>query len=1460
MITDRFINKMTDQGAATQQTGSSHPYSSTGGVWQQVRNRLLLPTLIVLGVGLLFPLSARALTAEPTNLRSNSPQSSIDPFRALQSSEKTPDSSPVLKSGIEREEKIVLENNPTGLGHDHIRPQSERSKSVVPGLPLVNSHAPRGKPSSDKNRDESDNITSPATFPAASENTIRGSMPGVVANGLLLPGVTTPFGGNSGSRPSNSYLYGDTTSISPKGWFAAQRKGKKESSKTSRKQCSSDDECQKGYFCSYTEGICKKVQRRINIAYLFYLSADRRFLSVLGLYMQKKGRNGFRMAFPFYWHFWGKNYDAKMVFPLFGRIHRESTKRTDTILLPFHHWKSKRGHGFNIWPFLFYSNYGKKGTQFTLLPFGHYEREGDFKGYGFLTPAGFYYGSSSRTHRTWALVPWAFGTATPRKAFTWTFPFNFYTRRGNDKKWFFMPFAYARRRGTLHRTFLFPLFYSWGDRYQNNFIGFPLVWHFSKPGRSTTLVLPFFHTRRRDRYTGGLFPLLLYGRNKTTGTRHVTLFPLFHQSTHEHGNKSLFYSLLFNRKVDRRKGRSTWMWTIPPILSHRTRTGGFDMAFPLFWRYFNKSTDTKIVGTPLFFYYRDRLQKNTFLFPLWWDFHHRGTGAYSRALLPLFYQQRSVEGRILTVAGPVYAAHGAKKPWHAGVAPLLFFGSGKKKHHAIVFPLFWHFRNKKKQTSTTVAGPFFWAGRKNRWHAGLAPLFFMGGGKKNSYATLFPLLWYHRDKKKDSHTAVAGPLFAHWGAKGWKAGLAPLLFFGDKNGRSHHIFAPLFGHWHDRNKKERTLFAGPSYYWQRKNDWGWGLVPFVYFRRGYKNGYVSSKLTILPFLHHQRSRKKELLITPLGGYMKRSEKKSFTGVAGPVVWHRSPKLKGWAVLPWVYHWKNRATQVTTTIGFPYIRQKSPEKSANVLFPFYWRFKDKKESSLVLFPFYWHLRQKEGWKADVVFPFYWNMKNANRRIFMIPPYYRHESKSGYTSGVFPFYHYKRNHKLQTTWMNVFPFVWYSRDDKKKTEWLAAGPYYESKTPASEHKGLVPFLYWGRKVNSHYRIGFPLYWDFQNKEKDSRTIFAGPFFYHRKATERGGGMLPLVWYRSDPAGMKQLTLAPLFHVKKDPTRFTFYTALFGWSNDRATKAHHGYVGPYIWRSDSTRRNDIFFPLYWRFKNKKKKTTTTFIPPLLFWSKHSPEKKVDLVFPIFWSSRRITGRTTVVFPFWWDKHEYYKSRTTALFPLFYRKRNYPEQTSTWLLPPSFYYKKTPKKTHAVLFPVFWHFSKKRSKGRNISSTVGFPLYWDFKRANSRTTIAFPFVWYFDRPKTKTVVVLNTYYRRNKKNNTYKVHCVPFFRFGRPRPGDLEWSVLGGVVGYRRIGRNRILRLLWIPIDMEPLPAKQQKADSKKELQDVKKASRSVSDPSKERTVKTAEEKSTYPVESVSSPFDFSRSWTPF
>ena len=46
-----------------------------------------------------------------------------------------------------------------------------------------------------------------------------------------------------------------------------------------------------------------------------------------------------------------------------------------------------------------------------------------------------------------------------------------------------------------------------------------------------------------------------------------------------------------------------------------------------------------------------------------------------------------------------------------------------------------------------------------------------------------------------------------------------------------------------------------------------------------------------------------------------------------------------------------------------------------------------------------------------------------------------------------------------------------------------------------------------------------------------------------------------------------------------------------------------------------------------------------------------------------------------------------------------------------------------------------------------------------------------------------------------------VPFWESQVKRPGDTMWEVLLGALGWERIGRNRYLKVLFIPFELEPV-----------------------------------------------------------
>jgi hypothetical protein len=120
-------------------------------------------------------------------------------------------------------------------------------------------------------------------------------------------------------------------------------------------------------------------------------------------------------------------------------------------------------------------------------------------------------------------------------------------------------------------------------------------------------------------------------------------------------------------------------------------------------------------------------------------------------------------------------------------------------------------------------------------------------------------------------------------------------------------------------------------------------------------------------------------------------------------------------------------------------------------------------------------------------------------------------------------------------------------------------------------------------------------------------------------------------------------------------------------------------------------------------------------------------------------------------------------------------------------------------IVFPFWWQFDNPRRKNH---ARVVFPLFWDVKRGKleSRLTLGLPLYWRYKDPKKATTGVLNFFVNKgNEKGNPFwTFNIFPLLAFGKPpSPEGTYWSFLSGLVGWRRQGRSKQLKLFWIPFN---------------------------------------------------------------
>ena len=1147
---------------------------------------------------------------------------------------------------------------------------------------------------------------------------------------LAAPAAANPLPGSTGRGPALFPVKWKPTTVAQakteekgEGETEGKGTGKVEASTNVAPggQCTNDEQCVEGTYCD--DGRCVEVQRAINILYLYYKSADRRFTEIMGFYYHKKGKDGFRVVFPFYWHFWDQEDDNKVVFPLYWSFHDKKHAVRNVVVPPFQYRRTPTEKNYRFWPLVFYTDYGKRGSGLTILPLFHRAREGTrtstflpvllsgydqdpARGYSRGLLAGLYYWHTTPEFKTKALFPLFYHSSSKERSTTWILPFNFAWRRGEDSGLLVPPlFLYTANKG----------------------------------GRRSRLVSP----------------LLLYQRDDDAKLKHFGLLA-------------------------------------PPYYHRRDQEYEIDVLFPLFLRWRNRVEEsTTYVAGPMIFY-NDPTGGTQVAFPLFWRFSHARTGAATSVLFPLFYRHRRAKGGSFNLLFPFYFNKHPDR-WSAGLLPILYFGSGAGKRHAVLFPVFWHLKDEKG--STTVLGPAYLKTSDKGWKAGVLPLLYAASSEESSYQVLFPAFWHLRDDKEGYNTWVAGPGFYSSGKKGRIFGLLPLFAAGTWEDTSFTaVLPPLFYRKHDNKTGKGFTLAGLYYGWHEPGVKGHSIIPLAYYKREEKKQQTTA--AVLPLFYYRKNPTSRLLITPAGGFHSDSKAGISEGLVGPVAWHRGPRARGFAVIPIFLHYTRPKEQSSTTVVLPIgVRHVSPKLRAHVWFPFVWRFWEPKESSLVIFPIYWRLRQEGGTNADVVFPFYWRIKTPKKRLTLAGPIFSYKGEETYHAGVFPFTYYFRN--KAGSHLGALPFIYYRNEYEAKMKTLVVGPFYHRRYAKGSAMGLMPLFFHKRTPQRHYTVVAPIFWHFAKPEEETSVTFVGPFFYRREKHEKSAGLAPIFYTSWDDKKSRSIGLVPLFYSREEIGRSALFTLLFGW--DRSPDKSLWYAGPYIQRTTKESTLNIFAPLVWRHRDHVHSQTTLVAAPLYF-GRWSPDRSFHAVFPVFFRHSTVDTSATVVLPLVWDFNNRHLKRTTLVLPFFFRHRDHLEKTTSWVFPPGIWVRTKPHATDAIVFPVFWRFADKDS-----STTVIPPLLaWDIKGPNKRTTIQFPFYWRFDRPGHTTYFVVNTYFRRNKADDTYNFWFIPLVQVQKRRPGDIMWEVLGGVTGYERVGKNRRLKIFFIPFDLEPTSTK--------------------------------------------------------
>ena len=1136
--------------------------------------------------------------------------------------------------------------------------------------------------------------------------------------------------------------------------------------------CSRDDECPVGTICD--SGACQPFERPIDI--LLYRK-DGRSTEVLPFYFSNRGNPGHRVLAPLYFHFWSPEAHTQIVAPFYWRVEDHLKQRVVLVVLNYSQTTQPDAKSWAVWPFFYLST--KFGWAAPLLASFKVGDPDHGKAFGlwFLL----YYWTRSPQSKFDLIFPFAISKRSKESSFTWIAPLNFHWRERDDKSLLAIPFFYrnVKPEGGSFASWLgyasvegeattgsYLWLYWYGRSKASSYdVVFPLLWSFRSPKASTTILPPLFHFRSGDTSVGTFALLGWWASDGKKGSNWQLALPLYFRKSSDNGDKTFHLWLGGSYARDDKAGSRHLTMLVPPIFYWRDKTGEIDFEL-VYYHHHDIPGDarTTILGP----YYRrdDPAGATRALFPLYWSFRDAATGAAAHAFLPFYFRRNSPDEK-LTALGfllwPYYRSF-TDGGSSGGVFPIAFFGSRKDRSHAIVFPFFWRFR--KTDAVSTLFFPLYYASSdKTRSSTAVFPLlYFSGNDDGDSYHIQVPLFWNFVDGRAGTSTTVTPVYFKHEDRKGYAAGIPPLLFWGGGQQRHFALF-PIFWWFRDDDKNRTTTVVATYLHRTHGGETTDAFFPLFHYRRGAKPGGADeTSLTVFPLFHYRWNAQATLFASPLAMWSRSDERQ--VGFAGPYFWYRDKTVAARAVpLLYLDHTQLDTGERTRMWG-PYVAVDGPGHRGRALFPLWANYQNPAEEGSYIFPTFFRLRKNDGYQLDTFFPLLWLSHSPTSHTTQVGPYFTHHSPAGSSSGLIPFYFSSHTAKRD---LLVTPLFLSHQDRETDTSRIVSWLYYQSRSRDGFFRGLFPLWWQKSDENTSKTVGFPLYWHFADKAAGTSTSVLGPLYWARNGSERTRGFLPVAWYSRDEQNASgSHALLPLFYERHSPQSLTVLTLPFGYS--RKPDSHWWYFGPIL-------------PLCVYHRNDATETRTLVIPPLLHYSSTSPERSLSSWFLLFWHKSNITSSATYGLPLVYDFHSYHQSRFSMVLPLFFRYHNETLGTTTTLAPLYFRYS-SPSDSTTIAFPLLWRFwSPERS------TTIVFPFYVGVRRPNFEASYVFP----------------NVYYRKGlgAEAGTSHLFVFPFWESEVKRPGDYMWEALLGVVGWERIGRNRFLKLLFIPFELEAAPA---------------------------------------------------------
>lgn len=379
--------------------------------------------------------------------------------------------------------------------------------------------------------------------------------------------------------------------------------------------------------------------------------------------------------------------------------------------------------------------------------------------------------------------------------------------------------------------------------------------------------------------------------------------------------------------------RLTHRTLIPPfVLLERSANRRTTVVFPFFWRERRGESTTLLI--PPYYQRRSPNLNADVVFPFF--FHWRGAledtpGArFGTDIVPPFYYH-SWEGR------------GELRGRAFGLAPLFFYGESwgedgaLRREHLIIPPLL-TVHTWRPEHAFTLAGPFYYNRSRADTDWGLAPLWFAGNNLQGNYLVIPPLLTYHRENRDEgTATTVVGPFWTTQGPQRLSVNLAPLFFHGHDATSTHTTVLPFFHH--EAGPEGFTLVTPLFGYSRRQNSRT--FISWLYQQHRGETNWDA----VAPFFLSSR--------TPSTG--------AHTEAFFPLFYHRyTPTTNAWWVLP-TAHYERSGNDWFFNFYPILFAGRSGRTRHTVVAPLYWDFENEETGSrtTIFAPLFWRFATQDS---------------------------------------------------------------------------------------------------------------------------------------------------------------------------------------------------------------------------------------------------------------------------------------------------------------------------------------------------------------------------------------------------------------------------------------------------------------------------------------------------------------------